>query len=382
VERALVYLKNLDASGGKNRDLQLELALAYDKIGQVQGSPGRANTGDLSGAVQSFGRARQILKGLLQGAPTDLKLREALAAADEHQADIHEQRGEMPIWRQLRKEATALRWAIAREHPETPCYRAAALWNDAYTLGGENRPAEAVVTYEKALAANQEALAREPGDAALIRNAARIQRNLAHAYQDSGHYDEALTHYREALRIDKERLAAAPGDTRTKMEISWDYTETGWIEHVRHREHEAEQCFVQALGLQEELFAADPQNLLARLEIGKLKLTAAPATEDAGDRALAIRYLQDATGIFQAALQRDPSNDDARFHLGWAWANLGDVYLRGDGQARAQARPYFERAADVLRGLKMEGRPDGGLDPKALIAHVSDVLAERRGHRK
>jgi tetratricopeptide (TPR) repeat protein len=136
------------------------------------------------------------------------------------------------------------------------------------------------------------------------------------------------------------------------------------------------------MGLQEELSAVDPQNLLARLELGKLKLTAAPATENAGNRARAIRYLQDAAAIFQAALQRDPSNDDARFHLGWAWANLGDVYMRWGGPARAQALPCFERAADVLRGMKLAGRPDGGLDPKALIAHVSDVLDKRRGHRE
>ncbi len=143
VERALVYLKTLDASGGKNRDLQLELALAYEKIGQVQGSPGRANIGDLSGALESFGRARKILQGLLRDDPTNLQLRDALALADEHQADIHEQRGEMPRWRELRKEATALRWAIAREHPETSRFKAAALWNDAYNLSGENRPADA-----------------------------------------------------------------------------------------------------------------------------------------------------------------------------------------------------------------------------------------------
>jgi len=384
VERALVYLRNLDASAGKNRELQLELALAYDKIGQVQGSQGRANLGDLSGALASFGRARQILLGLARDATSDLKLRDALATVDEHLSDIYEQRGEMPRWRELRREATALRRAMAREHPETPRYRAAALWDEAYTLSGENRPAEAAAAYEQTLAANREAAAREPHDAALVRTTARIHRNLAHAYSETGRRNEALAHYRQALQIDMQRTAAAPGDMRTRMELSWDYVEIGWIQHELRRDREAEASFAQSLALQQEMAAADPQNWLARLEIGKLKLTAAPASEAAGDRARAIAYLQDASAIFQAALQRDPSNDDARFHLAQTWSNLADIYLRtgahGDPVKRALA--CYEQAAEALRGVRLDGRPEGGLDPRPLSAHVARRLAGLRRNVK
>ena len=384
VERALVYLRTLDASGGKNRDLQLEIALAYDKIGQVQGSPGRANTGDLSGALESFGRARRILQELLRAAPNDFKIRDALALADEHQADIHEQRGEMPLWRPLRQEATALRWQIARENPGTPVYQAAALWNEAYNLSGENRPAEAAAAYEQALTANLEARAHDPGNPTLSRNTARIHRNLGRSFHESGRANDALDHYRQALLIDQARVAAVPGDTRAKMELSWNYIEIGWIQHERHLEREAEESFALALGLQQELSAADPHNSLARLEIGKLKVTAAPSCESAGDRKRAIQYLQDATRLFEEAVTLDPSNDDARFHLGWAWSNLGDVYIRAGGHADAgwrKASDCFARAAEALSHLRMDGRPDGGLNPKPLIAHVAQRLTECRGHR-
>ncbi len=239
------------------------------------------------------------------------------------------------------------------------------------------------IAYEKALAANQEAVAREPGDAALIRTTARIHRNLGSAYHESGRSDEALDHYRQALRIDTERLAAAPRDMRTRMELSWNYIEIGWIQHERHSDREAEQSFAQALGLQQELAAADPQNSLARLEIGKLKLTASPASESAGNGKRAIQYLLDATAIFQETLARDPSNDDARFHLGWAWSNLGDIYVRAAGRGNSgwkRASDCFERAAKALEVLKLDGRPQGGLDPRPLMAHVSSRAKECRGH--
>ena len=384
VERALVYLRTLDASGGKNRELQMEIALAYDKIGQVQGSPGRANTGDLSGALRSFERARAILTALAHEGPKDLRTLDALALADEHQGDIHDQRGEMVLWRELRREATALRWQIARANPGAPGYRAAALWNEAYNLSGDNRYPEAAVAYERALTANLEAVAADPGNAGLRRTTARIHRNLATCYHETGRPLEALDQYRQALIIDQERVAAAPGDARARMELSWDHLETGWIQHERKRDPEAEQSFALALGLQEQLATADPQNSLARLEIGQLNVTAAPACEGAGHRQRAIQYLQDATRVFEGALTIDPSNDDARYHLGWAWSNLGEVYIRGAGGASSgwrMASECFSRAAEALNRLKVDGNPDGGFNPKVLIAHVSQRLAECRRHR-
>src|SRR5208283_4245789 len=39
VERALGYLRALEASGPASRDLQVELAAAYSRIGDVQGNP-------------------------------------------------------------------------------------------------------------------------------------------------------------------------------------------------------------------------------------------------------------------------------------------------------------------------------------------------------
>ena len=324
------------------------------------------------------------MQGLLKQTPDDLKTQDTLALADEHLADIHEQRGEMQAWRRLRKEATSLRWQIANQHPEMPAYRAAALWNEAYNLSGENRPVEAATAYERALAANLEAIGADPGNAALRRTSARIQRNLAHCYHESGHSQQALAHYQAALRLDTGRMADAPSDTRVKLETSWDYAEIGWIQHERHRDRDAEESFSLALALQESLAAADPGNSLARLEIGKLKVTAAPACEAAGHPRRAAQYLVDATRVFAEAVALDPSNDDARFHLGWAWSNLGDTYLRAAGGAVSgwsKASECFARAAEALGHLKRGAMPDLELKPEVLLAHVARRVEESRGHK-
>ena len=53
VKDALEYLDNLSAEGSGDDTLQRELASAYEKVGDVQGAPYRANLGNYTGALAS-----------------------------------------------------------------------------------------------------------------------------------------------------------------------------------------------------------------------------------------------------------------------------------------------------------------------------------------
>jgi len=60
VGRALEYLDKLSRQAAGDRPLQLELAQAYVKIGDVQGKPYTANLGDAEGAIASYTKATEI----------------------------------------------------------------------------------------------------------------------------------------------------------------------------------------------------------------------------------------------------------------------------------------------------------------------------------
>jgi serine/threonine protein kinase len=59
VERALEYLDSLAREAGGDRSLQLELASAYGRVGDVQGSADYANLGDTPGALASYRKGWQ-----------------------------------------------------------------------------------------------------------------------------------------------------------------------------------------------------------------------------------------------------------------------------------------------------------------------------------
>lgn len=75
VERALEYLDRLTQEAGDDPSLQRELAMAYQKVGDVQGYPYTANLGDTAGALQSFRKALAIREALSTQNPADRQLR-------------------------------------------------------------------------------------------------------------------------------------------------------------------------------------------------------------------------------------------------------------------------------------------------------------------
>ncbi len=376
VERALEYLQNLEATGGKNRDLQRELASAYIKIGAVQGSLGQANFADSARAMQSFQRARKILHEVVRAEPDDFEAQRQLEQADARLADIYQQRGDSRSWKELRDEALQILRADLAKHPESRAVKARLAWHQAYDASTSGEHKLALTAWTCALAANDAALAEAPRDDTFVRTAARIHRNLAQAYRENHDSETALDHFRRAEQIDNARLSASPSDTQRKLDLSWDLTEIGWLEHELKQEREAVVCFERALALQQELAAADPDNFLARIEVAKLKLTAAPAYERAGRPEKAIENLRSAAAAFESALSRDTVNSDLRFHHGWAWSNLGDVYVRRSDWR--SAAPCYERAAQTLRTLEVDDKLDDGLNPKALLAHVARRAAKSR----
>jgi non-specific serine/threonine protein kinase/serine/threonine-protein kinase len=328
VERALEYLKNLEATSARNRDLQLELAQAYTKIGLVQAGKGEASLGDFTGAVASYEHARAILHAVLQRSPGDEPAAEALVEADNQEAGVREQRGESREWRQLRAEVGARLNDLSARHPDDRVLRLRALSAAAYTLDGDHDWPRARAAYERVLAPALEYHAAEPANDGIARMLARTHSALAEVLHALNDVPGALKHHREALRINLERLARAPGATQAKLDVSWNYSETGWLEHERHQEVAAVADFDRALALLRSIVSADARNQLASVEVAKLEMAAAPALELSGDRKRAIATLRDAIGILSAALERDASDDDARMHLAEAWGELGDLYGR------------------------------------------------------
>src|SRR5205807_6271763 len=88
VKRALEYLDGLAAEARGDRSLQMEIASAYKKVGEVQGDPMFPNLGDSKGALESSNKALAILETLSQAEPENQQVRLALASTHQQISDV------------------------------------------------------------------------------------------------------------------------------------------------------------------------------------------------------------------------------------------------------------------------------------------------------
>jgi non-specific serine/threonine protein kinase/serine/threonine-protein kinase len=79
LKTSLEYLDTLANEARSDADLQHELALAYVKVGDIQGSELGPNTGDTKGALESYAKAAALLEAALQANPGDGRIQTLLA---------------------------------------------------------------------------------------------------------------------------------------------------------------------------------------------------------------------------------------------------------------------------------------------------------------
>jgi eukaryotic-like serine/threonine-protein kinase len=95
VSTAVQYLDGLASESAGDRQLQEELAVAYDRIGDVQGSPTGANLGDVAGALDSYRKAETIRRHVAGAHPGDVDAQERLGASAVKVADALFGRGDL-----------------------------------------------------------------------------------------------------------------------------------------------------------------------------------------------------------------------------------------------------------------------------------------------
>lgn len=88
VSRALKYLDKLASEGGEDRSLQLELAAAYDRVGDIQGGFSISHLGLRKEAGQSYRKALAIREALVAAEPNNVDFRRRLATSYTNMGEI------------------------------------------------------------------------------------------------------------------------------------------------------------------------------------------------------------------------------------------------------------------------------------------------------
>jgi tetratricopeptide (TPR) repeat protein len=311
VATALEYLENLSQEAGGDASLVLELATAYERIGDVQGLLDEGNLGDTQGALASYRRAEAMLKALRDA--RDWRVRFRMASVLWKLGTVQQVRGQAGRAHDSYSRAREVIRGLVDERPQDP-----------------------------------EALRLALGIHSHIGNFAISTRDTQRVEQAAAEQQEAA---RRLVTLDPSSRESRAYLTAAQTSLATAYVSKGQIEA-------AAQAHREAVAMREQLVREEPENVTYRRELmmsyGRLAdLLGSRMGENLGDFAGAAQALQQATEIADWLVQHDSADRNARYDLASVRMRAGLLLLRELGQPD-RAAALLEQAQALLATLEKE----------------------------
>jgi non-specific serine/threonine protein kinase/serine/threonine-protein kinase len=320
VTDALTYLNGMSNDAGGDVDLQLEIAAAYLRVGDVQGRPYTPNLGQTEPALASYRKALAILQGIVYRNP-----------------------GNDPARRQMANAYEAIGGVEWREH----------------------RFAEAVSNQRLALGLREKLSALHPSDAGIRRELASSHLSLGDALQATCSTARSVPEcLRQALEVQRRGLDILldlsrenPGDLQLRRDIANMYVRIGFrlrdialTSYDRTTLPQALASQQKAMQIRREIAAADPANSRDRRNVADQHMLLADAQAAVGDLAASIAGYRKSMAMFEVLSAADPLNAEARRDLGFSQMKLAEA-LAHTGDTAGALRSYHAALQSVTKLL-------------------------------
>ncbi|MBI4747962.1 MAG: protein kinase [Acidobacteria bacterium] len=394
VKQGLEYLDNLAAEAAGDQSLQYDLAMAYQKVGDIQGRPYAPNLGDSAGAVQSYRKSLHILEKLTQDNPQNQQVAFDLSVGIERVGDILARTGDTTGAIQHYTQAFELQKTLLAAAPSNGEYQkhlAMCFTKLGDTLTTTGDLIGALDKYQQALFIRESllnsALPQTPVKRAQAVSYYRIG-NTLEAIADLtsnriGDLPEVQAIYREALTAHQkvqamvEELSATDHVTaRTQHDLASSLIHVSKLLAKTGATQEALQTAQKALELCEKLADADPKNVEIRSQLSLTNHWFGDIDLAAGNPTRAIKKYQTALLLRETLLSTDPTNAEYRQFLVGLHQALGKVYFQ-TGEMK-QALSHYRQALE-LGEATLETNPSNamlGRQCSQLLNQLSAVLVK------
>ncbi|MGH9572837.1 MAG: protein kinase domain-containing protein [Candidatus Acidiferrales bacterium] len=281
VSKALTYLDSIAQEANGDSSFQRELATAYERVGEVQGSFDSANVGDTAQALSSL------------------------------------------------KKAVAIRQAIAAE--EHNSHDSLTSLANTYDMLGLMLSSSG--EYQEALDSGRKAVQIEEGFGSA--RSAADQEGLAGSYYVLGvaqhnlsEFQDSLASLRKSAAI-REAVATTDPDlyAQVRTRLSGTYGEIGTVFSEMGRPADAIAATRQGLDVMNALAAAHPKDRLFKEYVFEHTDVIASYFEQMGDHAQAEGYYENAQAGFKATSASDANDTNSKLWLGVCDSELGKVQV-------------------------------------------------------
>jgi eukaryotic-like serine/threonine-protein kinase len=357
VQRALEYLSKLAQQSRGDAGLQLELAEAYLKVGDLQGNPYEPNLGDTQGATESYQKALAISSELTRADGNDRQARRYLARSYQSLGEV------LPLLGKGADGAADLRkaaqiFALLLEgapHDRDLRVQLADSYQSLGDLLGHSGlqnlgdRAGALDSYRRALSVFDAMAAESAGDQKARGGAAVMRIRVGDMQQAGGDSDAALGNYRGAMQRARSLADEDPKNDRFRRILALSYRKLADLESERGELGPALQNARSAEEINQALAIADPDNAQASANFALSLTTMADLLDKTGDEHTALNEYRHALAILERLSAAAPTNLFMRSQLADALVATGAL-LAHQGQV-AEARTLTSRGVTIAREL-------------------------------
>jgi serine/threonine protein kinase/tetratricopeptide (TPR) repeat protein len=388
VDRALQYLDKLAQESSGDPSLQRELAVAYEKVGRVQGNSARASLGDSDSALKSYRKALAIREALVSSRAATTDDRVALARSCSILGRFLLALGDPSASLDLTRRAVGILETLQQTEPSNPKVLT-QLQNSYDSLGdvlssngvsgGLGRLAEAAEIHRKAVDLGR-------ARTRLFRQDPSVQQSLGVALvkvgddlKKIGQRKEALDYYFQCRDIFAKLTADNPGNATQRRFLAGCYSAIGDTQAWDGDLKGSLESYQKILAIVQPLASADPRNQQAQEDMVSAYTGLGYAQGGLGLLRDAKANLAAARDLARKASESDPKFVDSR-HF-WAYSEVYLGYVEERSGASAEALTSYQTALSIWQPLAAAARNDVDTQLRTASTQnkIGDMLA-KSGH--
>lgn len=310
ISDAVAYLDRLSAESSQDLDLQMELAKAYVKIGDIQGNTGNLNRGQFDLAKESYLKALELYESAAQKNQSDSAVFNQLAENYKKLAGVERiegNSGESVFY--FEKSVETYRKSLEIKPDDTTSMQGLA-WSqiNIATLHEEPNQVDASLAMcREAVEIFEKLAAKEPDNE-------KLQNNLPNAYEALADIlmakpekrGEALKIYETVLALFQEKQRQNPNDLELKQRIALEHSYIADALDSTDKAADATASYRKSLELYDEVVKIDAKNEYAVMERSYVKVMFGKFLVKQGKSSEAIEILQEPLKVLPARFEQNP----------------------------------------------------------------------------
>jgi serine/threonine protein kinase len=314
VKTTLAFLENLSKEAGRDDDLALSLAAAYQRLADLQGYAHKPNLGDMKGAIASYRKSADLLEPLRSRRPRDPNVLRQVTETYQHMGSVYDEMGDVPAM--VRAFETALPEArlsaIVRPDDVEFSQAEGAFYNDLAKALQYTNPKRANEYARAHLALIPGLLHKFPASDVIADEAAVAHATMSALVSRSGDRQEALKEARLSAAIREEVSARHPNDVFRRRLLMIAYGHVG--DHLGSPFITAEGdpkgakvYFDKCVAIARGIVRDDPQDRTARYDLANALLRQGAVEVAEGEPADSLAALRESARILESLGEEDAS---------------------------------------------------------------------------